>query len=280
MLPLNKKHSLLDPAIYEQEVSRFLRDFHFEGETSSLEHIRAIAQYYARLPYENVSKILKHAQHTDSTLFRLPDEVLDDHFTWHAGGTCFSLSYMLLGIYRILGYETQPLICNLNWGQNNHSALSITFSGSNYLVDPGYMIFKPLLLREQDVQSRISADTGLSLRFDTDSETYALYTYRNQQFVRRYQFRAEPVDLNTFAEHWRSSFELPGMNDITLTQVSGYEMLFIQGDFVKFTSPEEIKKFRDNDLTEKLILNRFGIPLEKVEDARYILSQRQEANES
>ncbi len=275
-----ENNELLDPAHYEQDISRFLERFQFEGPKPSLDHIRAIAQYFSRLPYENVSKILKHAQRANESFFRLPNEVLEDHFAWHAGGTCFSLTYMLMGIYRIMGYAAYPLICDLNWGANNHSAILLNFARQDYLVDPGYMIFKPIPLTPATVQSRISAETGISLQYQVETGGYALYTFRKQQVVRRYQFLAKPVSLGAFAGHWEASFELPGMDDIILTQVKGYEMLFIQGDFIKFTSPEETKKFRDIDLSEKLILDRFGIPLEKIEDARYILKQRQEPHES
>jgi len=280
MVVLINSHPLLDPASYEQELSRFLKEFKFKGEKPSLDHIMAVSRYFSRLPYENVSKILKHAQRQGQDAFRLPDELVDDHFAWSAGGTCFSLSYLLMGIYRLLGYEAYPLICDLNWGQNNHSAIKLNFSRQDYLVDPGYMIFKPLPLIERPVQSQISADTGISLRFQAETESYALYTFRKHQFVRRYQFKAPEVNLSEFAEHWKASFELPGMDDITLIRVSGYDMLFIQGDFVKFTSPEESRKFRETDLAEKLIHDRFRIPLEKVEEARYIIQQRQDQNES
>jgi len=270
---------LSDPATFEQDVFRFLKDFRFNGKIPSLAHIAAVSQYFSRLPYENISKILKQAQGQGDTLFRLPDELVDDHFSWQAGGTCFSLTYLLMGIYGILGYRAAPLICDLNWGQHNHTAVMLTFAGCDYLVDPGYMIFKPLPLAGAHAQSRLSVDTGISLRFMEETDTYALYTFRSQQFVRRYQFQAQAVSLSEFANYWQASFNLPGMNDITLTRVSGYELLFIQGDFIKITSPEEIRKFREKDLAEQLIRERFGIPLEKVEHARYIIGSRQVLNE-
>ncbi|MCF7823709.1 MAG: arylamine N-acetyltransferase [Candidatus Marinimicrobia bacterium] len=268
--------TLLDPARFDHELKQFLKDFRFEGEKPSLTHIRAIAQYFSRLPYENVSKILKLGNQPHVSVFRLPDEVIADHIAWHAGGTCFSLTYMLTGIFRVLGYDAHPLMCDLNWGNNNHSAVILNFSGQHFFVDPGYLIFKPLLLREKTIQSKISTETGISLQFQAETRSYSLYTFRKQQFVRRYQFMAVPSSLDVFAEHWKASFDLPGMNNIILTQVSGYEMLFIQGDFIKFTSPGEVKKFRGANLAEKLIQDRFKIPMEKVENARYIIRQRQD----
>lgn len=271
---------LPNPADFEQETLHFLKSFNFDGVKPSLAHITAIARHFSRLPYENISKILKHSQHQQENMFRLPDELIADHFEWHAGGTCFSLTYFLMGIFELLGYRAQPLICDLNWGSNNHSAVLLTFSGMNYLIDPGYMIFKPLPFTGENIQSQISSDTGISLQFQAEVDKYALYTFRKNQYTRRYQFSPKPISLNKFADYWNISFELPGMDDLILTQVSGYEMLYIQGDFVKITSPQQIQKFREADRAESLIQSQFKIPMEKVEEARHILQQRKIQNES
>lgn len=265
---------LPDPARFEKEALEFLRDFSFDGTRPSLEHIGEVSRYFSRLPYENISKILKRAETAGEERLRLPDEVTHDHLAWHLGGTCFSLTYFLCGIYTLLGYDAQPLICHLNWAENTHAAIAIQFQGARYLVDPGYMIFRPLPLRKSNVQSRLSAETGISLRFNPEEDEYAVYTYRQRQFVRRYRFNDTPVQWDKFADHWQESFDLPGMNDLTLTRVEGREMIFVQGDFIKITSPETIEKIREVDLAEKLIRDRFQIPLEKLEEARFILKQR------
>ncbi|MCF7825291.1 MAG: arylamine N-acetyltransferase [Candidatus Marinimicrobia bacterium] len=267
--------NLSHPASFEKETLTFLEPFHFSGHQPSLEHIAEISRFFSRLPYENISKILKRDQAAGLKRFRLPDEVTHDHLAWHLGGTCFSLSYFLCGLYSILGYQAQPLICHLNWGQNNHSAIAIEFNGARYLVDPGYMIFRPLPLKKSNVEARLSAETGLSLRFDPESDEYAVYTFRKGQFVRRYRFADKAVSWEQFSSFWDASFDLPGMNDLTLTRVEGQEMIFVQGDFIKITSPETIKKFREGNLAETLIKERFRIPLEKLEEARYVLRQRQ-----
>mgnify|MGYP003982957097 CR=1 FL=1 len=266
--------ALLGPAKYEQEIFRFLKDFRFDEPKPSLEHIAEVSRYFSRLPYENISKILKRGQELGTQRLRLPDEVTSDHFEWHAGGTCFSLTYFLCGIFTILGYDAQPLICHLNWGQNTHSAVTLQFGGARYLVDPGYMIFRPLLLKKSSIEARLSAETGLSLRFDPELDEYAVYTYRKGQFVRRYRFDDRPVPWEQFSKFWDASFQLPGMDDLTLTRVEGQEMIFVQGDFIKITSPETIEKIREVNLAEKIIKERFGIPLEKLEEDRYVLSQR------
>ena len=272
---IEPEHSaLLDPAAYEREILNFLQAYRYDGPRPSLDHVRSIAQFYSRLPYENISKILKRAHHPDGQLFRLPEELLEDHYRWHAGGTCFSLSYLLLGIYRILGYEVEALLADLNWGSNNHSAILLHFSGQRFIVDPGYMIFKPLPLTRQHVQSQISAETGLSLRYDAARDSYSLYTFRKKQFVRRYSFSPRPVSLEVFAKYWKASFDLPGMDDLILNRVEGYEMTFIQGDFIKITSPNASAKYREATLVEDIIQNKFQIPLEKLEEARYLLRQR------
>jgi len=130
-------------------------------------------------------------------------------------------------------------------------------------------------LRKSNIEARLSAETGLSLRFDPALDEYAVYTYRQGQYVRRYRFTDHAVPWEQFSKYWEASFSLPGMDDLTLTRVEGLEMLFVQGDFIKVTSPETIDKFREVNLAEKMIRERFGIPLEKLEEARYVLKQRQ-----
>ena len=266
--------TLTNPGVYEKEALAFLERFDFSGTKPSLEHIAEVSRYFSRLPYENISKILKRNQVLGTNRLRLPDEVTHDHFAWHLGGTCFSLTYFLCGIYTLLGYNAQPLICHLNWGENTHSAVVIQFAGSRYLVDPGYMIFRPFPLRKSNIEARLSAETGLSLRFDADKDEYAVYTYRKGQFVRRYRFNDTPISWDQFAIFWENSFNMPGMDDLTLTRVEGQEMIFVQGDFIKITSPETIEKIREVNLAEKIIKDFFKIPLEKLEEARYVLKQR------
>lgn len=262
------------PATFEKETLNFLKRFEYDGSQPSLQHIAAISRYFSTLPYENLSKIIKRGHVTGPDRLRLPDEVTNDFFTWHMGGTCFALTYFLAGIYTILGYKAQPLIGHLNWGKNTHSAIAINHAEHRYLVDPGYMIFRPLPLLKSDVSARLSAETGLSLRFDGELDEYALYTYRKNQFVRRYRFVDQIISWESFADYWQASFEMPGMDDLTLTRVEGQEMIFIQGDFIKITSPEVIEKIRAGNHAERIIKDRFRIPLEKLEEARYILKQR------
>ena len=267
-------HHLPDPANFEQETLQFLKTFQFDGVKPSLDHIKAVSRYFSRLPYENISKIIKHGLQSDQSPFRLPPELTEDHYAWHFGVTCFSLTYFLTGIYTILGYDAQSLICKLNWGKNNHSAVIIKFAGQAFLVDPGYMIYTPLPLTREVGRTRISAETGIELRFSETTEHYALYTFRKGQYTRRYQFIERAIPYSEFAQYWQDSFDLPGMDDLTLTRVSGYEMTFIQGAFVKITNPAHIEKFRELNRVEFLIRDRFGIPLEKVEEARHILRIR------
>jgi len=265
--------SLPHPASFEKETLSFLEAFRYEGPRTSIEHIAAVARFFSRLPYENLSKILKKASTRGDARLRFPDEVNHDHERFHLGGTCFSLTYFLCGIYTILGYQAEPVIAHLNWGENTHSAIAIQHDGNRYLVDPGYMIFSPLPLRKTHAQSRLSAETGLSLRFDPEHDEYAVYTFRKRQFVRRYRFNDKQISWDKFAEHWRASFDLPGMDSLTFNRVEGSEMIFVQNDFIKITSPQSVQKLREMDSAEKLIRDRFGIPLEKLEEARSILKK-------
>jgi len=65
-----------------------------------------LALGFARLPYENISKIIKSAGASGVLeSMRLPSEVAEDHIEWGLGGTCFSLTFFLERVLRSLGFD-------------------------------------------------------------------------------------------------------------------------------------------------------------------------------
>lgn len=261
---------------HHSAVTEFLKRMNLRIAEPSLEQLEMIASRFSELPYENVSKIIKWNGLNGAIQFRLPDEVLNDHRQWNLGGTCFSLTYFLLEILAYCGYDCQPIMGDMKWGENVHCAILVRKDERDYLIDPGYLIHQPLRISKDTITRRLTPHSGIEIRFVPEVERYDLYTFRNGQFTWRYRFTANPVPMDEFAQHWIGSFSKPTMNGICLTRTENEEMIYIHNDFVKITRPERIQRAKSFDTTEKLIVQKFGIPLKFIEEARSALASNQQ----
>ena len=257
----------------EAIAAKFLKQAEIRDTRRSLTHLEHIARRFSVFPYENLSKIIKWHRLDGRIDFRMPDEVFNDHSRWQFGGTCFSLTYYLLEILTLCGYSVQPVMGDMKWGKNVHCAVLVDLDNTSYLVDPGYLIHRPLSLSKDMNTRHLTPHSGIEIRFVPEKERFDLFTFRNGQFTWRYRFVPEPVSMDEFARHWIKSFTMPTMNGVCLTRTDGDEMTYIHNDFVKITRPDEVTRKRSYDISEKIILQKFGIPLEMLEEARYALRE-------
>ncbi len=261
---------------FRSEAGSFLKQVPDSTGATALERIAAIARTYSRLPYENLSKLIKARDHQAADRPRLPDEVLEDHLVRQLGGTCYALTYYLMGILETAGFEAAPLICDMSWGNAAHTALRVDLPDSRYLVDPGYLVFVPVPMARQTVRRRRSTLDGIELHYDAAQDLYTLFTLRPGQRTRRYCFRDRPAELATFGRAWLASFQSPSMNGLCLTRVTPREMVYIHDDYLKITRPNGTEKARDRDRSRALIQERFGIAPEIVAAAQAALGSIRE----
>jgi arylamine N-acetyltransferase len=256
---------------YSNVARKFIQNSEIISKPGTLDHISKIALKFSALPYENLSKILNFYRFGDAEHFRMPDELFEEHQKHRLGGTCFSLTYFLLEILTYTGYDCAPILGDMKWGENVHSAIIVELHNQTFLVDPGYLIHKPLPL-SRDTRTRfLTEHSGIEIRFDQESEKYNLYTFRHGNFTWRYRFSEKPVDMSSFSRHWMESFYKPSMHGIVLTKASQKEMIYIHNDFMKITSSEKVRRDESRDTIEKTIAREFGISLDIVEEARMAL---------
>ena len=135
---------------YSDAVKLFHRHFDCAGRHSDPEFLKSIVLHFSALPYENLSKIVKHHDFEDTTeKIRLPDEVMHDHAEFGLGGTCFALTFFLQSILEYNGFACYPVMADMRYGPNTHSALVVILNNKKLLVDPGYLLNNPLELQEQ-----------------------------------------------------------------------------------------------------------------------------------
>ncbi len=108
----------LDPLKYIDSVEEFFDYFHLPSKKAELDHLQEILQNFAKIPYENISKIIKLSRNFDSQVckIRLPEEVIEDHISSQLGGTCFSLTFFLQSILAQNGFTCYPVMADMNAG--------------------------------------------------------------------------------------------------------------------------------------------------------------------
>lgn len=89
-------------------LTNFMAHFGLQPGGSSQSSLESIAAAFARLPYENITKIIKYAEAgSPEKARRSPGEVISGHIAWGTGGTCFSLTSALRHLVRSLGWEAE-----------------------------------------------------------------------------------------------------------------------------------------------------------------------------
>jgi|GEM_PF-243974 len=261
---------------YTRESRELLHRIGLEPQQPSLAYLEEVVRKYSRLPYENISKILKLAREDHAAPFRMPDEIRADFDRARLGGTCFSLTYYLLEILTFCGFNCAPVMGDMKWGENVHCAILVDYQDQRYLVDPGYMVHQPLRISKDTRQRHFTPHSGIEIRFDPSVERYDLYTFRSGNFTWRYRFSDRPVSMDEFSRHWAESFYKPTMHGICLTRVQENSMIYVHNDYTKITGHSGSQKQTSRDVAEKVIRHRFGISLELVEEARAALEVNRE----
>ena len=272
-------HSILPPVLepthFHREVEHFLRSGQWQSPQPSLAHVAELSQHFAQIPYENLSKIINLNQHPEQPPLRMPDAVWEGFNRQHLGGTCYALTFFLATILQYFGYDAKPMTADMNWGQNVHSGIILTFANGRYLLDPGYLIHHPLPLSRTQPQRLDYPYLSVELRGEPESDAFNVFTYRKGQPTWRYRFDPRPLNWATFAERWHRSFTLPSMDGLLLTRVTPNGMLYIHNDYLRVTETDRIHKARDMNEVEHFIETEFGIPLTLVEEARHALRENQ-----
>ncbi len=224
-------------------LDRFLQHFRLSPGQSSGELLRAVVSSFAHLPYENLTKIIKHRQlPRPEDARRHPGEVLADHFALGSGGTCFSLTATLLNLVRALGWEAEPLLADRRYGENTHCALIIWMDGKPHLVDPGYLIVEPIPLDLQQPREIRTAFNDLILHPTDDGRRIDLSTRSGGRIRHRLTFQASPADPGEFLRAWDASFDWDMMRYPVLSRVAHHQQLYLQGSRLQARSHAEVQR--------------------------------------
>jgi arylamine N-acetyltransferase len=254
---------------------RFLAHFRIDPDAPPEDLLRQVTAAFTRVPYENLTKIIRDAEAGSVEKARRDaGEVIADHVSFGAGGTCFSLTATLLHLLHSLGWQAKPILADRPYGPDTHCALLVWIAGRPHLLDPGYLITDPIPLEVPG--ERIIPTTFHDLRLvPGSSDTLDLYTVNRGQSTLRITFKTAPVDWGEFVKVWHASFDWNMMHFPVLTRVTGNQHVYLQGNRLQRRTRDCVQRTElpPDDLADE-IARTFGIEPSLVARALAIL-QRQ-----
>ncbi|HEX3020131.1 MAG TPA: hypothetical protein VHP36_07500 [Chitinispirillaceae bacterium] len=202
-----------------------------------------IADAFSRIPYENLTKIIKSdIMVTPSSSMRYPDELIADYLRWGTGGTCFSLTAAIIAVYNALGIETHPVLADRHYGPDTHCGLIIVKAEGLLLLDPGYLLFTPVILPRQKSVTVQTGYNSIELVSLDNGEKVEFYTVVKGSRKIRLVYKIKPVDPMTFARAWEESFRWEMMTYPVLTRVTAGEHQYLQGKNLAIRSATGTKR--------------------------------------
>jgi arylamine N-acetyltransferase len=258
----------LNPYRQKEAVALFYETAGFRAEKPDFEFLCRILSVFSRIPYENLSKIIKYRHFfEDVQRIRLPLEVMDSYRRKRLGGTCFSLTFLLQSILCVTGFECYPVMADMHRGRNVHCALVVLLNGSHFLVDPGYLLNEPMLLQRGKGHVFRTLFTGLEVSFDNEHEVYRVSTFNKREKQWRYSFSDLPVGPDTFLSHWLGSFQWNSMNGLCLNRVDRERMVYIHNHYMRQTSFEYKESMNIQSRYHAVVESVFGIEKSVLEEA-------------
>ncbi len=252
----------------------FLKKNKIEIGTNRSQLISEIADAFSKIPYENLTKIIKSDNViSPRSAMRYPDELLSDYLKWGTGGTCFSLTAATIAVYNAVGIEAHPVLADRYYGPDTHCGLVIVTSEGLLLLDPGYLLFAPTLLPKQ---LPVCIDTGynrMELVPLPDGNRVELYTIVKGNRKLRLIYKKTLVSPETFEKAWEQSFAWEMMTYPVLTRVSAGQHQYIQGNKLSIRTDERTERSNLSIESEiNFITQTIGISREIVKKAFGVIS--------
>jgi len=220
--------SIADQAV----MARFLDHFRIDRLQPRRALIGSVIHAFAGIPYENLTKIIKHdILVTPSSAMRYPDELLADFFAWGTGGTCFSLTAALVAVLDAMGIEAYPVLADRHYGPDTHCGVMIPCENNEMLLlDPGYLVFEPIPAPRETPVYIEAGFNRIELRPLAGGARVELWTIVKTNRTLRLTFKMEPVSDEAFGRAWQQSFAFEMMRYPVLTRVKGGSHIYLQGN--------------------------------------------------
>lgn len=212
---------------------------------TSPQRIADLLSAFSRIPYENLSKIVRFADSSISNCRETPEQLIDGFIQHGSGGTCFSLTYALVSFLRELGYEAYPILADRRYGADTHCALVCRLSSARWeLLDPGYRIYTPCpiptsgTVRYELFLSSVELRALHSSRVELYSSTLDSLSASAPTVRYRLTYTCEPVDEERFCRAWERSFSWDMMRYPIVSAITKDSIVYVQKDSLRIYSPQ------------------------------------------
>jgi arylamine N-acetyltransferase len=259
---------MLDPRRHRDGVEAFMKAAGLKECSPEQEHLVRIVGAFSPFPYENISKIIKLSRHQDEPHpIRLPEEVIEDHLTAGLGGTCFSMTFTLQSILVQNGFDCYPVMADMRSGRNIHCALVALLGDVKYLLDPGYLLGRPVELHPDRPFSFWNEFARVELFHLPEDGAYHLYTFSGKERKWRYRFVDRPTGPDEFLTHWQASFHKNAMHGICLNRVTTKGLVDVRKRFMRQITPGGKRNVNIKRNYHAVIEETFGISRDVVDQA-------------
>ncbi|MBL8024822.1 MAG: arylamine N-acetyltransferase [Fibrobacteres bacterium] len=195
--------------------------------------ITSLLATLSKIPFENLSKAVSvhMMKEAEESLMMNPEELLAKHQKEGTGGTCFSLTWFLLNNLQRKGYTLYPVLCDRSYGVNTHCCAVLIYNGLKYLLDPGYLAFRPILL---DPNSTTTAHTVYNTIIvePVSSGKYVLSTIYDNETKKRFTIKEQPVTDSEYFKAWQATFLMESLTYPVVTLLSGDAHLYFQKEYL------------------------------------------------
>ena len=228
--------------------------------------------------YENLTKIIRLEQSGSATRARnLDDSFQNDVDSWMGGGTCFSMTWHLYQAFKDMGLSPRLVMGHKRKERNIHCALvlpkegvssqmslraeGVAISNSEFLFDPGYLIFDPLPLPQPAPFGTGEAFFPLvpnSVRLVRPAQdALELWTGgAGGPMKLRFEYPLEGVSVEEFKQHWSESFYREMMTYPVLNRLDreqGIQYYYQKGNLViRDKDGSRMERIPEADRVEKL----------------------------
>ena len=109
-----------------------------------------VSSHLIKVPYENVSLLLRSAEPAGATTLPGIDEFLDGVAERDLGGDDFTIAIHFAGLLQFLDYEVEVLGADIGNAPRSHAVCRVRFEDTHYLVDIGYgaPFYQPISLSQ------------------------------------------------------------------------------------------------------------------------------------
>jgi arylamine N-acetyltransferase len=258
---------------------RYLDVLQASREEPSLEALsRVVSAHLIRVPFENVSKVLRKLSGADS-VFSTLDEYLSGIEQYGFGGTCYTNNYYLYQLLAHLGYEIKLCGADMEgYAPNIHMVSVVTIDSNEYMVDVGYgaPFWEPIVRSSAESVTVEFGQHKYSLKPQDSAGRSQMEVYRSGELVHGYLANPKSCELADFMPVIEDSFrsEARFMNHLSLSLFGERQSLSIRDFSLVEVNGGSVREqtLRNRAEVTEIVIERFRFPADKVKKALAQLS--------